>query len=192
MKKTLVFFCGLMSLNVIAQPIPVSSLGNVAYTVNENGTPIPNDTITNKNGKSPFIPGVNTFTSEQPIQQPPGFETPSQSNSADTQITPETPPVIPQNLLSNLPSDVKELIKGKKIGTTINETNNSNSSSSSSSSQTSGNSQGLTGVTLQTAPIVFSTSRGYIEGWNKTTLEEQTKQGEEITQKKYGEFINKR
>jgi hypothetical protein len=187
MKKTLVFFCGLMSLNVIAQPIPVSSLGNVAYTVNENGTPIPNDTVITKNGKAPFIPGVNTFTPEQPIQQPPGFETPAQSNSTENQTTPETPPVIPQNLLSNLPSDVKELIKGKKTGTTINETNNSNSTS-----QTSGNSQGLTGVTLQTAPIVFSTSRGYIEDWNKTTLEEHTKKGEEITQKKYGEFINKK
>lgn len=186
MKKTLVFFCGLMSLNVIAQPIPVSSLGNVAYTVNENGTPIPNDTVTTKNGKAPFILGVNTFTPEQP----PGFETPAQSNSTDNQTTPETPQVIPQNLLSNLPNDVKELIKGKKTGTTINETNNSNSNSS--TSQTLGNSQGLTGVTLQTAPIAFSTSRGYIEDWNKTTLEEHTKKGEEITQKKYGEFINKK
>ncbi len=189
MKKTLVFFCGLIALNVIAQPIPISSLGNVSYTVNENGTPIPNDSVPNKNGKTPFIPGNSSFTPEQPFQQTPGFETASQSSATQPPITAETSPVIPQNLLSNLPSDVKELIKGKKPSNTINETNNSGSSSQ---SQNSGNSQALTGVTLQTPPIIFSTTRSYLEDFNKTTLEEHTKKGEEITQERYEEFLNKK
>lgn len=171
MKKILVICLGTISLNVLAQPIPVSSLGNVSYSLNENGTPIPSDNINQNNAKVPFI--ANTSSVEAPPQPLPGF-----------QANPPTSPL--ENQTSSplkIPSDISELIKGKKNGETINETNNTGGMS---------NSKGVTGVTLQTEPIVFSTTRGYIEDWNKTSIEEHTRKGEENTQRRYQEFLNKK
>lgn len=173
MKKILIICFGAISLNVIAQPIPVSSLGNVAYNLNENGTPIPTDNVTLKGGKVPFIANNNNL--ESAPQELPGFQPPNPTEEVAGKFPPTT-----------IPSDISEIIKGKKIAPTVNETNNSSSSSNNSSSQ------GLTGVTLQTEPIVFSSTRGNIENWNKTTIEEHTKKGGELTQKRYEEFLNKK
>ncbi len=174
MKKIIIISLGMLSLNLMAQPIPVSSLGNISYTLNENGTPIPNDDALKSGAKTPFIANNSTFTPQTPSEPLPGFQP---SNPSVTEESPKSSQPM------SLPSDLSELIKGKKSGGTINETNNSSKSSSST---------GVTGVTLQTEPITFSNNRGYIEDWNKTSIDEHTKKGEENSQKRYEEFLNKK
>ncbi len=175
MKKIIIVSFGMLSLNLMAQPIPVSSLGNTSYTLNENGTPIPNDNAIKNGAKVPFIAENSTFTPQEPSQPLPGLQ------SSPPSVVAEEP--LKSNQPMKIPSDISELIKGNKNGGTINETNNSSKSLSSN---------GVTGVTLQTEPINFSSTRGYIEDWNKTTIEEHTKKGGETSQKRYEEFLNKK
>ena len=169
MKHIILSFTIFFSISAFAQTTLVksSNLSNISYTLDEKGTPVPNNinSTNNMNNKnSPFIPSDIDNSTE-------ATESTNKINQAVVQ---------PKELLtdskSKLPNDLKELLNGKKNNSTITENNNLRT-------------QRINGPTLQTAPIVFSTQKGRIEDWNKTTIEEHSKLGLELAQKNYEEFL---